>query len=77
MAAVATQVVINPTPVITCPATNAEVEVALLKMQMPPIIVMMAAYNRQNVFGRFIISMYDLPDDSGSRAKQCNAYHTE
>ena len=43
VAAVATQVVINPTPVITCPATNAEVEVALLKMQMPPIIVMMAA----------------------------------
>ena len=38
-----TQVVINPTPVITCPATNAEVEVALLKMQIPPIIVMMAA----------------------------------
>jgi hypothetical protein len=36
-------VVINPTPVITCPATNAEVEVALLKMQIPPIIVMMAA----------------------------------
>ena len=35
------------------------------------------AYNRQSVFGRFIISMYDLPDDSGSRAKQCNAYHTE
>jgi hypothetical protein len=43
VAAVATQVVINPTPVITCPATNAEVEVALLKMQIPPIIVMMAA----------------------------------
>ena len=40
---VATQVVINPTPVITCPATNAEVEVALLKMQIPPMIVMMAA----------------------------------
>ena len=43
VAAVATHAVINPTPVMTCPATKAEVEVAALKMQIPPIIVMIAA----------------------------------
>ena len=43
VAAVATQAVINPTPVMTCPATRAEVVVALLKMHIPPIIVMIAA----------------------------------
>ena len=43
VAAVATQAVINPTPVMTCPATKAEVVVAALKMQIPPTIVMIAA----------------------------------
>lgn len=49
VAAVATQAVINPTPVMTCPATKAEVVVALLKMHIPPIIVMIAADSPQQV----------------------------
>ena len=43
VAAVATQPVIKPTPVITWPATKAEVPSALLKTQIPPIIVTIAA----------------------------------
>ena len=43
VAAVATQVVISPTPATTCPATKEEAEVDRVNMQIPPIIVTTAA----------------------------------
>jgi hypothetical protein len=39
VAAVATHPVMNPTPAITWPATKAEGEEAMLKIQIPPITV--------------------------------------
>ena len=55
VAAVATQAVINPTPVMTCPATKAGVEAALLKKHMPQITVIAAA--RYPIIGKAYLAV--------------------